>query len=51
MPGKRLEGYLAPSKYQYMSTVIIINLNDEHGILSSIFQTVGLHLSGVMKSN
>lgn len=26
---KRLEGYLAPGKYQCMSTVIIIKLNDE----------------------
>lgn len=27
---KRLEGYLAPGKYQCMSTVTIIKLNDEH---------------------
>lgn len=51
MPRKSLEWYLAPGKYRHISTVIIINLNDEHGILSSISQTVGLDLSGVMKSN
>lgn len=51
MPEKKLKDYLALNKYQYMSTVIIIKLNDEHESPGSIFQTVGLDLSGVMKSN
>lgn len=47
---KRLEGCLAPDKYQY-KLIVIIKFSDKQGILSSIFQIVGLNLTVVVKSN
>lgn len=37
MPVNRLEEYMAPGKCQYLSTVIIIKLNDEHEIPGHYF--------------